>query len=139
MRVEKSDSCWIWQGSKTTLGYGQITFQGKTTYAHRCSWELSFGEIPRGGVIDHLCHNPSCVNPGHMRIASHTQNIENRKGANKNSASGVRGVYWRERHRKWFAQIKHDGKTIHVGQFSTIKEAERAVIAARKSLFSVTK
>jgi hypothetical protein len=59
--------CWQWTGGHTASGYGHISVgAGVCRMAHRVSWELHRGPIPDGHQIDHLCRNPSCVNPDHL-------------------------------------------------------------------------
>lgn len=70
-KIEKTKDCWRWCGQKDMKGYGKIyigKFLGVTKFvmAHRLSYEYFVGEIPDGLVIDHLCNNTSCVNPGHL-------------------------------------------------------------------------
>jgi hypothetical protein len=63
------DGCWLWPGHLTTFGYGQVSDpkdRTKLTYAHRRSYEMLVGPIPVGMHIDHLCRNPSCINPKHL-------------------------------------------------------------------------
>lgn len=65
-----NNGCWIWQGSKNKGGYG-LSFifennQSRTIFAHRLSYEVFIGVIPKGLVIDHLCRNRSCINPEHL-------------------------------------------------------------------------
>jgi len=138
MRIEKTDTCWLWTGKKTSLGYGQIKFNGHTELAHRYSWELANNLKLNEKYIDHLCHVTLCVRPDHLRSASPKQNSENRSGAAKSSQSGVRGVYWDSEKRLWRADVRHNGRTILIGRFSDINDAEFAAAAKRKELFSVT-
>jgi hypothetical protein len=135
-RVEKSPGCWTWTGAQSTLGYGSLKYPGIVVGAHRFSYELLVGPISEGGVIDHLCHNSSCVNPEHLRVASHTQNMQNRLGAHSNSKSGVRGVYWEHKTGKWRVGVTANGKKHTIGRFSTIEEAETAAKNARLELHS---
>ena len=138
LRVEKTDSCWLWLGKKSTADYGYVQFDGSIVGAHRYSWELANGKIPSGTVIDHLCHIRSCVNPEHLRVASHKQNMENLRGPREGTKSGVRGVYWDSEREAWRAEVKHNHVSIPLGRFDTIAEAEIAAIRKRKELFSVT-
>lgn len=79
-RVDKSDSCWLWRGSHTTAGYGNLRLPtGKYDYAHRVSYRLSVGEIPPGLHLDHLCRVRDCVNPAHLEPVTPRENI--RRGA----------------------------------------------------------
>jgi hypothetical protein len=95
------------------------------------------GPIPEGLYLDHICHNPPCVNPDHLRPVTQKQNMENHSGPQKNNtSSGVRGVTWFKRDKNWKAQIGHHGKNFHIGYYSTIAEAEAAVIAKRLELFT---
>lgn len=61
--------CWLWTGSKTPSGYGLARAESgssRRTGAHRMAYELLVGPIPEGLQLDHLCCNPSCVNPDHL-------------------------------------------------------------------------
>ena len=74
-KVDKTDSCWVWTGTKNPQGYGQ--FQTHTTVrAHRYIYETIRGPIPDGLVLDHLCHNKSCVNPDHLEAVTRRENNE---------------------------------------------------------------
>lgn len=133
-KVDKSGECWIWVASKGRDGYGRLKVANRMWSAHRLSYEMTVGPIPEGLEIDHKCHNHSCVNPAHLSPVSGKQNAENRRGAQRNSKSGVRGVspYFG----RWAAQVGHENRIIRVGTFSTIEEAEAAVIAKRNELFT---
>lgn len=69
--------CWEWQGSKLSGGYGQLHFGGKGYSAHRASYEVYKGPIPRDLHVLHdpaLCNNPPCVNPAHLRLGTSREN-----------------------------------------------------------------
>ena len=70
------EGCWIWQSAKYPTGYGHIRFGKKSAYAHRVFYELIFGNIPEGKELDHLCRNPSCVNPFHLEAVTHQVNMQ---------------------------------------------------------------
>src|SRR6266436_3987369 len=68
------NECWVWKGSKTGSGYGQIWVDGKHVTAHRISHELFIGPIPEGHAVDHLCRNRLCVQPDHLQALDHYAN-----------------------------------------------------------------
>jgi hypothetical protein len=61
------NDCWLWTGVTDRKGYGKIYAHGKMQKAHRISYELFNGLIPREYDIDHLCKNRKCVNPSHLQ------------------------------------------------------------------------
>jgi hypothetical protein len=133
------DDCWLWTGGKGgtkkhVYGIFRLEAGGKTHAAHRYAYELTFGEIPDGGEIDHR-HTCStlCVNPAHLRLATSKQNKENRKSAH--GKSGIRGVYELSNGR-WRACVVHNRKYVHVGCFGTAEEAGEAARLKRLELFT---
>ncbi|MFJ7023199.1 HNH endonuclease signature motif containing protein [Streptomyces sp. NPDC101117] len=74
-KVNKTDTCWLWTGAKTSRGYGQFTTGGRTGMAHRWAYEDRNGPIPGGLPLDHLCRTPSCVNPAHLQPVTQRVNI----------------------------------------------------------------
>lgn len=72
--------CWLWLGwtekrEPGKLSYGKVWWDGKMRIAHRVIYILLVGEIPPGKQIDHLCRNPSCVNPEHMEPVTAKENV----------------------------------------------------------------
>lgn len=74
-KVEKTNECWEWKAGLNRYGYGQFNHKGRPHGAHRISWMLTQGEIPKGLVIDHLCRNRKCVNPSHMELVTLGENV----------------------------------------------------------------
>ena len=90
-----TDPCHVWQGPKLNNGYGlftvyspQATIKNATRVkAHRFAYALAYGfeALPIGtqkgqrNVINHLCHNRLCVNPKHLEVISHAENVSKEK------------------------------------------------------------
>jgi len=136
MHTDKTGNCWLWTTTTGDDGYGRVTVDGKSRKAHRVAYELAHGPIPNGMQVDHRCHTPACVRPEHLRLATNKQNAENRAGAQSDSKSGVRGVIWNAASRKWRAEVRHNGRTLHLGYFATIEEADEVARAKRVELFT---
>lgn len=71
--------CWIWLGAEgNQYGHGTIKIggrKGKNENAHRFSWRLNVGEIPDGKYVLHKCDVPLCVNPRHLYLGTHQDNM----------------------------------------------------------------
>lgn len=133
--TEKTDGCWNWTASLNLAGYGQIYVGRINTHAHRVAYELAFGAIPEGLVIDHKCRNRICVNPDHLQAVTQRENSENR-GVDERNSSGARGVTWMPAVRKWRAYAHQLGTFHHAGMFDTFDEANAAAIAKRNEIFT---
>lgn len=73
---EPNSGCWLWLASVNSGGYGQFGWgASRHIPAHRASWLLHRGPIPEGMDVLHRCDIPSCVNPDHLRIGTHTENM----------------------------------------------------------------
>lgn len=78
-KIAVDNDCWIWTGAKNNKGYGSVTNgHGGSLLAHRKTYSLAHGDIPKGLQIDHLCRRPSCVNPLHLEAVTDVENMRRR-------------------------------------------------------------
>jgi hypothetical protein len=77
--------CWIWMRSNKARNYGCIWYRNKTMFAHQVSWIAFKGEIPKGLCVLHHCDTPECVNPDHLFLGTHLDNMRDmlKKGRRK--------------------------------------------------------
>jgi HNH endonuclease len=68
--VNPLTGCWEWTGSRDRDGYGRTWASGKRRSVHRVSYEMTYGPIPAGLQIDHLCRVRHCANPAHMETVT---------------------------------------------------------------------
>lgn len=142
--------CWLFTGTLTRAGYGQLYMPGETLrsgsrqLAHRVSWRLYRGPIPEGMAVLHHCDTPACVNPDHLFLGSHTDNMRDmhRKGR---SVSQVKPELHARGERQHLAkltadqvlEIRHLRSVEHLGlsqigdQFGVTKSAVWAIVNGR--------
>ena len=82
-KVLKTSNCWLWTACKTQSGYGVFSLNRKYIRAHRASWVLHFGELPKsdgfnGICVLHHCDVRHCVNPNHLYLGTGKENMKDR-------------------------------------------------------------
>ena len=70
-----NNGCWLWLGDKNVEGYGRMMVGSVYEATHRIAYLIRYKFIPKGTSILHSCDNPSCVNPKHLRIGTHKDNM----------------------------------------------------------------
>jgi hypothetical protein len=115
-------------------GYVYITIKRKTYLAHRLAWLYMTGKWPLKDV-DHKNRVRQDNSWANLRSASRSQNNANARLA-KSNTSGVKGVYWSKRAKKFIAQIKCGHAPVrYIGCFDNIEDAASAYAGEAKRLF----
>lgn len=110
--------------NKKTL-YRRTTINYTFYLVHRLIYCWHYGEIPNDYLIDHIDGDKSNNRIENLRIATKSQNQQNRK-AYKNNKLGIKGVSWNHNHKKYHVHITINNKIISLGSHSTLEEAIQA-------------
>lgn len=116
-------------GSKKASGYMQVGIGDKVYYQHRLAWLYMTGEWP-DSEIDHINGIRDDNRWCNLRLATSSQNGMNTALSSVNT-SGIKGVSWDKRNKKWCATIKINRITIWLGRHSSIESAKKAIEMAR--------
>lgn len=114
-------------GCITSDGYLEVGLGYDKWLLHRIIWKMVYGEEPE--EIDHINHVGTDNRLKNLRAVTKQENSKN-TSMHKNNTSGITGVILYKRTSKYAAQIRVDGKKIHLGYFDTIEEAAAARQAA---------
>lgn len=96
-KVEKRgpNECWPWRGAASSYGYGSFSFEGTRHRSNRTALAVTQGWAEGLDAL-HLCHNPGCCNPAHLKWGTHKENMEHKAAAGReNRPSG--DTHWKRR------------------------------------------
>ncbi len=90
--VHKTDGCWLWNGARNYLGYGQIKIAGKLRRATHAALIVHGSDVPGGSVVLHSCDNPRCVRPSHLSIGTQAENVADMLTKKRDARGSRRGT-----------------------------------------------
>jgi hypothetical protein len=136
-KVDKSagpDGCWLWRGQLNDRGYGVLHLWGTTrarrqqAMAHRVAYELGHGHPPGDKYVCHACDNPGCVNPAHLWLGTHSENMADARAKGRSLPPPL--VNWRKRRESkphhWQALTEADAREIK-RRLESGAETQRAI------------
>jgi hypothetical protein len=111
-------------GSLSSNGYMQTTFLGTRFKVHRLVFMYHYGYLPP--VVDHKDGNPLNNKIENLRACTKLQNSYNKRLYSSNR-SGITGVSWNCRDKRWMARCSVGGKKYHLGYFGNVEDAKKVV------------
>jgi HNH endonuclease/AP2 domain len=110
--------------------YQYIRFRGQLYLGHRLAWFYVFGKWPK--TIDHINGDKRDNRMSNLRNATISENLQN-QSVNGKGKSGLIGVMWDKRRRRWYGQIVVNRKAIYLGTFDDKNAAHSAYVEAKKT------
>ena len=125
------NDCWIWPRAKDRAGRGRLWVAGRLMLAHRAVWEAKRGPVPEGMLLCHHCDNPSCVNPKHLYVGTHKDNmrdmrVRRRAFAHRNPNKAAEVGRATGRRNDWAAGTGNPKAKLTVEQVASIRADGRA-------------
>lgn len=112
------------QAGTNNHGYSRTKIHGRRYQSHRLAWLITYGQWPEG-EIDHINGIRSDNRISNLRVVTHQEQCKN-MGVPQDNTSGVMGVYWEKKRKKWCAHIKIRGNKRWLGRFTDLADAAAA-------------
>jgi hypothetical protein len=87
---EPNTGCWLWTRTQHRQGYGSLWVSGAMQYAHRVAFCEFLGDPGTLNVL-HRCDVPACINPDHLFLGTHADNMQDMVRKGRSRPSGARG------------------------------------------------
>ncbi|MGJ8681634.1 HNH endonuclease [Paraglaciecola sp.] len=118
-------------GTKRSDGYYSCHIDGDKFAVHRVIYKLMTNEEPQ--LVDHINGNPSDNRWCNLRSVTSQENNKNTKLL-KNNKTGIAGVFYHEKQHRYHANVRINGKSLHLGSYADIEKAKFARSIADKVL-----
>lgn len=144
-KLNITNNCWLWTGTISPKGYGIFWSNRKNKLAHRISYQMFNGEIPKNKMVCHTCDIRECVNPDHLWVGTALDNNKDAIKKGRLKLVGKNNPFFKKRfnenimigaHKdgeKWRALVSKNGKTMSIGRFNTQLEAHKAYIGSTRN------
>lgn len=131
MLKDFGNTTWCLSKSRNNTLYVQKRVNKKIIFLHRYIMNC-----PKGMYVDHINHNTLDNRKENLRITTNANNLRN-GNIRKNNTSGVNGVYYDKKRKKYVAGIKVDYKKVHLGYFKKLEDAIKIRKEAEKLYWEV--
>lgn len=104
--------CYLWTGRTNKKGYGRIDRKNKTLSTHRYAWMSVNGPIPKGLFVLHKCDIPNCINPDHLFLGTHQDNMDDMKVKGRATNANKDKTHCKHGH-----ELNNDNTVVYVNSF----------------------
>lgn len=132
-KVNKTKKCWYWIGANRggNNPYGNLRFGKKRILAHRISWVIHNGDIPKGLFVLHTCDNPKCVNPKHLFLGTWDDNNKDRNKKGRTIVQHGENSHFHKLTEKEVLFIRNEFKTKDITLTSLSKKFNVSITAIK--------